>query len=113
MSRFRSIMFLLLVSLFTLNMTEATPKERLKVKYKVKSGGKGERMKVAEEVMKNDSDSSLEYLNTIEYMQALPKTYPALSKIIRIFIRTCKDRTSQTSTVCIKIRQRQMCTSTH
>ena len=70
----RSIMLLLVVS--TLSMTEATPKERLKVKYKVKTGGKGERMKVVEEVMENDTDSSLEYLNTIEYKPVQPKTYP-------------------------------------
>merc|ERR1712106_48593 len=70
----RSIMLLLFVS--TLSMTEATPKERLKVKYKVKTGEKGERMKVGEEVMENNSENSLEYLNTIEYKQALPKTHP-------------------------------------
>ena len=49
-------MILLLVSLVIISMTEATPKERLKVKYKVKTGGKGEelgRMKVAEDLMEN------------------------------------------------------------
>ena len=69
-------MILLLVSLSTLSMTEATLKEKLKVKYKVKTGVKGERMKVAEEVMENNSENSLEYLNTIEYKQALPKAHP-------------------------------------
>ena len=69
-------MTLLLVSLSTLSMTEATPKERLKVKYKVKTNVKGERMKVAEEVMENNSDNTLEYLNTIENKPVQPKTHP-------------------------------------
>ena len=59
----------IIVLMLTLSsMTEASPKERLKVKYKVKTGGKGEgqRLKVAEEVMDDDSDSSLEYLNTVD-----------------------------------------------
>ena len=70
----------IIVLMLTLSsMTEASPKERLKVKYKVKTGGKGEgqRMKVAEEVMENDSDSSLEYLNTIDSEPPQPRTEPA------------------------------------
>ena len=54
-------------------MTKASPKERLKVKYKVKTGGKGEgqRLKVAEGVMEKDNDSSLSYMNTAVESQPL------------------------------------------
>ena len=94
MNMFRSFMTLLLVSLSTLSMTEATPKERLKVKYKVKTGVKRERMKVGEEVMENNSDNSLEYLNTIEYKQALPKAQPdvvttMMGQLITRFVSCC------------------------
>ena len=50
-------MIFFLVSLSIISKAEATPKERLKVKYKVKTGGKGEeveRRKVVEDVMDNN-----------------------------------------------------------
>ena len=53
-------MIFFLVSLSIISKAEATPKERLKVKYKVKTGGKGEeveRMKVAADVMNNNIDN--------------------------------------------------------
>ena len=73
-----SLSITLVLMLALSSMTEASPKERLKVKYKVKTGGKGEgqRMKVAEEVMENDSDSSLEYLNTVESQPPSARTQP-------------------------------------
>ena len=69
MNMFRSFMTLLLVSLSTLSMTEATPKERLKVKYKVKTGVKGERMKVGEEEQEEKEEAP--YLQRGEGAEAL------------------------------------------
>ena len=74
-----SSLSIIIVLMLTLSsMTEASPKERLKVKYKVKTGGKGEgqRLKVAQEVMEDDSDSSLDYLNTVETHPPQARTQP-------------------------------------
>eukprot|EP00090_Calanus_glacialis_P001888 TRINITY_DN11408_c0_g1_i4.p1 TRINITY_DN11408_c0_g1~~TRINITY_DN11408_c0_g1_i4.p1 ORF type:complete len:159 (-),score=52.31 TRINITY_DN11408_c0_g1_i4:16-492(-) len=74
-----SSLSIIIVLMLTLSsMTEASPKERLKVKYKVKTGGKreGQRLKVAQEVMEDDSDSSLDYLNTVETHPPQARTQP-------------------------------------
>ena len=71
--------FIMVLVLTLSSMIEASPKERLKVKYKVKTGAKGvkQRLKVAEEVVERDSDSSLEYLNTVESDPLQSRTQPA------------------------------------
>ena len=66
--RSMSLIFLLLVSLSTLCMAVPSPKEKFKVKYKVKSGVKGERMKVLEtsDDLNLQNKSGTEALNIIE-----------------------------------------------
>ena len=61
-------MMTLMLLIACLNTASASPKERLKVKYKVRTGGKGEtqRMKVAQEVMQEDHDVPLEHLNSVD-----------------------------------------------
>ena len=71
MTTYKTMLVILILAMSS--MTEASPKERLKVKYKVKTGGKGEgqRLKVGEEVLEDKSED--EYLNTVEYE---PRTQP-------------------------------------
>merc|ERR1712243_271664 len=64
-------------------MSEASPKERLKVKYKVKTGAKGEaqRLKVGEEVMEDTSDE--QNLNKVEYEpRTQPDTVPGYKDLV-------------------------------
>ena len=67
MSPMSTIIFLL-VSLSTISMIEASPKERLKVKYKVKTDGKGEKVKMVKsrENIHAQSKNTMEVLNEIE-----------------------------------------------
>merc|ERR1739842_65251 len=71
MTTYKTMVMVLILAMSS--MIEASPKERLKVKYKVKTGGKGEgqRLKVGEEVLEDKNED--EYLNTLEYE---PRTQP-------------------------------------
>jgi hypothetical protein len=84
-----SIMILLLVAFTIISSTDATPKERVMVKYKVKDGGKGERVKMLD-IIENEKVKHMNAQEALNMVETAP-TITERSKSIPSSIPDYKD----------------------